>query len=806
MRKRFRQGVRYNMKVVVRGARATGKSSLVSRLRGFQCPRQYHPTAEIRACTVNWEPRGDPDAVLDTVKVEVWDVVDNGIQRDDAALSEADFDAQGERLAGLAKKRTGKLDRLNKTGRSSKTKTGWHATKQQRGSLTVGCLDASTVDVYRDAHAVVVMLDPTRSETLEYAERTICDAPPNLPVLVLCNFRDICDKRRTVPAEAVHALSRARECTTSAGHSEAGNHVPATSAPIHILEASMTSCYGLEELYEYLNVPFLLMKQRTLQKLMDNNAVKLTQAAALASARSAQVLRDALAVRVGGEGAFEAFMHARPGAGQNAPSTTLSTASSRNGAGADTDAVSCTRSGSLQVLDTPTEKHESRGKKNEQERDDDENKDEEEPKQEEDQQPDREEESADDEDKGKDDDNEEDECKHDDEGVGVDRVGSGNNEPGENEDGHAANGGDSDEAAKRDQTAKPVQESNAKSIGKTQQQHQKHQSHDDEVTDATPGQRRWDNSSLKHNANATGGDSNPIVTTSAARPVSQLQHQQMTQAAAAPVDERELCDTNASMCASNFAHVSNADGDITIYPERKNAANAKKSKKEKKAKQAKKPKKTKKSKKANAETAPDQKSASEINRAAATAAANGVDTEVLKFQLPPPPSAFEFDGGLSSSYANAVERQWLQQAQSQQADRPVTLEEAELFDTDSFSPTNARAASEAAALEAFLGSESDEDDSACQAERERAAERTKIAQYRLQPTGCGDASDVDSGSSTSSSSDSDSNAGAPRSLRAFTYSCSSSSSDGDSDSGSGSDGHDVDTGEGDSLGTDGVDL
>ena len=109
----------------------------------------------------------------------------------------------------------------------------------------------------------------------------------------------------------------------------------------------------------------------------------------------------------------------------------------------------------IQVLDTPTEKHESRGKKNEQERDDDENKDEEEPKQEEDQ-PDREEES-DDEDKGKDDDNEEDECKHDDEGVGVDRVGSGNNEPGENEDGHTANGGDSDEAAKRDQTAKPVQ-------------------------------------------------------------------------------------------------------------------------------------------------------------------------------------------------------------------------------------------------------------------------------------------------------------------------------------------------------------
>ena len=85
---------------------------------------------------MNWEPRGDPDAVLDTVKVEVWDVVDNGIQRDDAALSEADFDAQGERLAGLAKKRTGKSDRLNKTGRSSKTKTGWYATKQQRGSLT----------------------------------------------------------------------------------------------------------------------------------------------------------------------------------------------------------------------------------------------------------------------------------------------------------------------------------------------------------------------------------------------------------------------------------------------------------------------------------------------------------------------------------------------------------------------------------------------------------------------------------------------------------------------------------------------
>ena len=102
-----------------------------------------------------------------------------------------------------------------------------------------------------------------------------------------------------------------------------------------------------------------------------------------------------------------------------------------------------------------------------------------------------------------------------------------------------------------------------------------------------------------------------------------------------------------------LAHVSNADGDITIYPEKKNAANAKKSKKEK-SRQRK--KKTKKSKKANAETAPDQKSASEINRAAATAAANGGHGGA-EVSLPPPPSAFEFDGGLSSSYANAVERQ-----------------------------------------------------------------------------------------------------------------------------------------------------
>ena len=114
LREKFRDGCNFNLKVIVRGARKTGKTSLLNRLQGLQMPNAYIPTPEIRIGTINW--CGSTNA-SDSIKVEAWDVVDNGIMKEDASLS-------ADTLAGLSP-------------RTRKTKTSnWDRTKRQRGAQT----------------------------------------------------------------------------------------------------------------------------------------------------------------------------------------------------------------------------------------------------------------------------------------------------------------------------------------------------------------------------------------------------------------------------------------------------------------------------------------------------------------------------------------------------------------------------------------------------------------------------------------------------------------------------------------------
>jgi hypothetical protein len=56
------------------------------------------------------------------------------------------------------------------------------------GSFTVQRLDASTVDVYKGTHAVIVMMDPTKKWTYEYAQREIGNIPKDVDVLLLVRF------------------------------------------------------------------------------------------------------------------------------------------------------------------------------------------------------------------------------------------------------------------------------------------------------------------------------------------------------------------------------------------------------------------------------------------------------------------------------------------------------------------------------------------------------------------------------------------------------------------------------------------
>jgi hypothetical protein len=161
VRRKLRGGVQFNMKVVIRGAPKTGKSSLWQRLQGKPLDPEYATTPEIQIAHINWAFKNMEEAV----KVEVWDVVDVGRKPEahDAASS-----------------------------------TATPPPGPPPGGVSFGVLDASAVDVYQNAQAVIFMVNPTSAASFDYVAEQLSSEkfPRRLAVLVLVNFRDLFKKAK----------------------------------------------------------------------------------------------------------------------------------------------------------------------------------------------------------------------------------------------------------------------------------------------------------------------------------------------------------------------------------------------------------------------------------------------------------------------------------------------------------------------------------------------------------------------------------------------------------------------------------
>ncbi|XP_074636936.1 rab-like protein 6 isoform X2 [Acropora palmata] len=218
LQRKFARGIQYNMKIIIKGDRNTGKSCLFQRLQGKPHNEQYIPTNEIQVASIHWNYR----ATDDVVKVEVWDVVDKGRSKKPS-------------LSGL------KLENDKTEGEKDAT-----------------VLDAEFVDVYKGAHGVLMMMDITKPWTFKYVERELNKVPPHLPVLVLANHRDMGEHRLVQTEEAVALIEHLER--------------PDRSPPVHYAETSMKNGFGLKYIHKFLNLPFLLLQRETLLKQLQVNA------------------------------------------------------------------------------------------------------------------------------------------------------------------------------------------------------------------------------------------------------------------------------------------------------------------------------------------------------------------------------------------------------------------------------------------------------------------------------------------------------------------------------------------------------
>ncbi|XP_036383040.1 rab-like protein 6 [Megalops cyprinoides] len=225
LQRRFAKGVQYNMKIVIRGDRNTGKSTLWHRLQGKKFLEEYIPTQEIQVTSIHWNYKTTDDVV----KVEVWDVVDKGQK---FALPEG---------VGKGKKR-GETLKLENEPQEAENEMA---------------LDAQFLDVYKNCNGVILMFDITKQWTFNYIMRELPKVPTHVPVCVLGNHRDMGEHRVILPDDVRDFISSLNR--------------PLGSSYIHYAESSMKNGFGLKYLHRFFNIPFLQLQRETLLRQLETN-------------------------------------------------------------------------------------------------------------------------------------------------------------------------------------------------------------------------------------------------------------------------------------------------------------------------------------------------------------------------------------------------------------------------------------------------------------------------------------------------------------------------------------------------------
>ncbi|CAH1765317.1 2704_t:CDS:2 [Entrophospora sp. SA101] len=212
----FKKGVQYN----------------INRLQGEVFSKEYLSTPQIQVANIQW----DYIHTNDVIKVEIWDVVDKGINStvERSITSDTSLKIDNNQVSALS---------------SSNSRVNLPPEQ-----LT---LDAATIDVYRNTHGIILMFDITKSWTFDYAIKKLESIPDSMTVLLLGNFSDLSEQR-------VITHSRIYQSLADINRYRVKNYPSANM--IRYVETSMLTGLGLEYIYKYFGVPFLQLQRDILQQ------------------------------------------------------------------------------------------------------------------------------------------------------------------------------------------------------------------------------------------------------------------------------------------------------------------------------------------------------------------------------------------------------------------------------------------------------------------------------------------------------------------------------------------------------------
>lgn len=302
LRKCFSAGVKYNstlsfgikrvvlmkllVKILIRGEQATGKSTLFRQLQDFSLlqvstpsngnlmatvrEEPYIPTRQLQVTNIPWHYRGTNGIIPDVshkiylkspiyssiesnelVKIELWDVVDEGRH---LVPSVNDYQQHDH-----------------------------HQHHDQVPKHTCETVDVSKLDdVYRHASGVIFMLDVTRSESIDYVVRGLPDVPASLPVLIIGGMIDKAEVSNAFPLDEEDFMrNRFQSIRNSAAVKES-----VEPGPVQFMLASLTrpSCPHnppsgvMGAVFKFFELPFLKLQKDLLLTRLQMTEEKMERA------------------------------------------------------------------------------------------------------------------------------------------------------------------------------------------------------------------------------------------------------------------------------------------------------------------------------------------------------------------------------------------------------------------------------------------------------------------------------------------------------------------------------------------------